>query len=148
MAPKPLSKIVPEPFGGQAVVLGVIDGDSIKLELDRGFFDYKRKTARLYGINTPETGIHAEHVPSDKEKADGKKAMAFLASILPVGTQVRFRSHAKGGEDKYGRLLLEIYVGNDKKGWANVNMMMVESGNAFEYYGTGEKPIGDAPPKP
>ena len=110
-----------------AEIVKIYDGDTIRVNIDLGFGLSINNTAiRLKGINTPE--IRGE------EKAQGYASRDRLAAIL---TSADFKCKiktTKGKErGKYGRILGEIYVGSDEKGWSNVNQQLLEEGYAVAY---------------
>lgn len=80
-----------------ATVVRVVDGDTITLDLDLGWYLTLRRSCRIVGINAPE-----------RNTALGPAATAFLAELLPVGTEVIFTSTKL---DKYGRPLGRIAHG-------------------------------------
>ena len=110
-----------------AEIVRVYDGDTIRVNIDLGFGLSINNTAiRLKGINTPE--IRGE------EKEQGYASRDRLIAIL---TSANFKCKiktTKGKErGKYGRILGEIYVGSDEKGWSNVNQQLLEEGYAVAY---------------
>lgn len=74
-----------------ATVLRVVDGDTVRLELDLGWHTYRVENCRVAGINAPELSTEA-----------GKAARAHAEQLLPPGARVTFISQKL---DKYGRPL-------------------------------------------
>lgn len=85
----------PEP--GTATVVRVVDGDTIDVRLGR-----TAETARLLGIDTPETVK-----PGAPVDCFGPEASARTKELLPPGTEVRLARDAEA-RDRFGRLL--VYV--------------------------------------
>lgn len=79
----------------------VIDGDTVRLDIDLGFTVHWKSNCRLYGINTPELNSKD---PEEKMKA--LEAKQYLIDNLPEDVEIRSREL-----DKYGRPLVDIYVG-------------------------------------
>jgi endonuclease YncB( thermonuclease family) len=72
-----------------AVISHIHDGDTFTTDLDLGFGIHATTfNCRLYGANAPELSTDA-----------GKAALAYLLTIMPVGSHVTVVSH---GWDKYG----------------------------------------------
>lgn len=124
-----------------AQVVEVVDGDTIKLDVDLGFSIRQKMTLRLYGIDTPEV--------VGASKAAGLAAKDFLRRLLadgvqgpdgwpicPVWKRVTIKTFKDKG-DKYGRLLALIFVGADP---IPVNDKLVAAGHAKPYFGDGVKP--------
>lgn len=87
---------------GRAVVVEVVDGDTVELDLGRG-----RERVRLLGIDAPES-VH----PTLPVQCFGPEASAQLTRLLPPGTVVRVeRDHE--ARDRYDRLLLYLYRADD-----------------------------------
>lgn len=125
-----MSEVKKDPFIRNATVLKVLDGDTVVLDVDLGYFDHIHVPHRLYGINAPE-----------KASASGKAALAHLQDLLPVGTKVVIRSTKPKQDgiasDKYGgRFLCHLYLGD-----LYVNDHLVDSGFAKHWDGKGEKPV-------
>ena len=111
-----------------ATVVRVVDGDTVLLDVDCGFYVIIRQLCRLAGINA------IEH-----NKPGGPEATAHLLGLLPVGLVVVMRST---GVDKYaGRFdaLLTLPDGRD------VCAQMVADGYAAVWNGKGPRPV---PPWP
>lgn len=107
------------------------DGDSVFLDIDQGFHDWKHDwEIRMIGINAPEL----------KNKPAGPDAAAFLAALIPPGSAVLLRSE-KDHADKYGgRWLGTLYRNTvwDADGHVvnegeNLNALMVSTGHAVPY---------------
>jgi micrococcal nuclease len=88
-----------EEDGANAVVLEVVDGDTIVVEVDGA-----EERVRLVGIDTPET----KH-PRKPVECFGPEASEFTASLLPPGTPVLIERDLVGRDD-YGRLLGYVHV--------------------------------------
>lgn len=80
-----------------ATVLEVVDGDTVRLELDLGWHIKYTTRVRLAGINAPEL-----------KTPEGPPAKAYAETLLKVADEVTFMSHKL---DKYGRPLGLIYYG-------------------------------------
>ena len=118
-----------------ATVLDVIDGDTVDLMIDLGFNIHHKIRVRLYGVNTPES-----RTKDLKEKELGLKAKQFTKDWLTNHKWV-FVSTIPDKNDKYGRVLAKIYSSDnieDQK-TACLNIDIIQSGNAREYFGVGDK---------
>ena len=102
----------------EATVLEVIDGDTVRLDLDGS-----RESVRLIGVNTPET----KH-PTKGVECFGPEASAFLARWLQPGTRVRVERDLEA-RDAYRRLLLYVFV-DTSAGQRFVNLELVARGFA------------------
>jgi endonuclease YncB( thermonuclease family) len=99
----------------RAIVVGIADGDTIKVRRRRHTED-----VRLIGIDTPEVYFGAE--------CGGAQASASLKRMLSVGNRVRLiRDRSQDNRDSYDRLLRYVERhGRDvgrrqiRKGWASV----------------------------
>lgn len=89
-------------------VVGVTDGDTIKLLIDN-----KEVKVRLEGIDCPE-----------KKQAFGTKSKQALSDLV-FGKKVQLEDH---GKDFFGRTLGTIYVDG-----VNVNAKMIQDGWAWHY---------------
>lgn len=78
-----------------ATVLRIVDGDTIRLELDLGWRITLTANCRIIGINAPEM-----------DTPEGKAAKAYAATLLPIDAEVEFVSTAL---DKYGRPLGHLH---------------------------------------
>lgn len=101
----------------EAVVLKIIDGDTVDLMVNLGFNTWSKSRIRLYGINAPEI--------KGEEKPLGLKSKEFLSTLIKVGDTINITTH---GIDKYGRCLATLFIGK-----LNINDYMIEKGYAVEY---------------
>ena len=99
----------------------VIDGDTIKAEVDLGFRIKVSTTIRLLGIDTPE--VRTKNL---SEKKRGLEAKKYLKSLLKNNNNI-FELESVS-VDKYGRCLGTIYINN-----ANINKKLIKEGYAKKY---------------
>ena len=99
-----------------AVVVAVVDGDTIDVSIDGA-----TERVRLIGIDTPET-----KKPDTPVECFGPEATAFTAKLLPTATPVRLERDVEG-RDAYDRLLAYVFRATDG---LFVNLAIVESGYA------------------
>lgn len=85
----------------QATVVRIIDGDTLVFDLDLGCSVTVRKTIRLVGINAPEMSTPA-----------GLLSKTFLNTQLVIGQQYVVQTFLDKN-DKYGRLLGNVFVGSE-----------------------------------
>jgi len=84
-------------YNYKAKVLKVIDGDTVRLEIDLGFHVRWTSNCRMAKINTPELGN------------GGEAARDYVKQALPLGGEIEILST---GLDKYGRPIVEILQKN------------------------------------
>lgn len=89
-------------FEYAARLLKVVDGDTIDVEVDLGFYLRQEMRLRLRGINTPE--IRGE------ERPDGLVSRTFVESRLGNDSTVAIAIRTFKIE-KYGRFLADVYYG-------------------------------------
>jgi micrococcal nuclease len=101
-------------FTYTAEVVAIVDGDTLRLDIDLGFHIWRRNERyRLARINAPEL-----------KTPEGPPARDHLAQLLAAGPLIVTTSKA----DNYGRWLVECVV-ND----VNLNDRMVADGFAVSY---------------
>lgn len=124
-----------ERFWYGATLNKVIDGDTIELMVDLGFNVHHKIRVRLYGVNTPES-----RTKDLAEKTMGLKAKQFTQEWLTNHKWV-FVNTIPDKNDKYGRVLARIFSSDDISNptTACLNIDIIESGLAREYYGVGDK---------
>lgn len=114
-----------KPKAGEYLVTKVVDGDTVKIELNG-----TEETVRLIGIDTPETVK-----PNTSVECFGVEASNKLKDLI-AGKYVKIEYDKTQNErDRYNRLLLYLYKADDGQ---LINELMIKEGYAFEY--TYEKP--------
>ena len=110
----------------RAIVLRVVDGDTVDVDIDLGFGIWmKRERVRMMGIDTPESRTR------DKvEKVFGLAAKERLIQLC--SGKFRIKSLGKG---KYGRILGIPYTEDGK----DVCQKLIKEGHAVEYWGGTKK---------
>lgn len=98
-----------------AVVLRVVDGDTVRLNLDLGLHIWRTDNCRIAGINAPETNTPA-----------GRAAAAYAAELLPPDTRVTFTSERL---EKYGRPLGRLTLADGR----DLAALMLAAGHAIPY---------------
>lgn len=112
----------------RAIIRSIHDGDTFRADVDLGFGVWISDMAfRMNRINAPEL------VKTDPR---GRASRDHLASLIPIGSEVIVVTQ-KDKEEKYGRMLADVYVDNPS---AAINDIMVEEGFAKYWDGTGERP--------
>lgn len=112
------------PYTYKATVIRVIDGDTMIVDVDLGFYVTVRMSCRLYFINTREL-----------TEPGGKEAREVLLQLCPVGSTIVVSSIKS---DKFaGRF--DASVLNDKD--IHVNTQMIDLGYAITWNGKGTKPV-------
>lgn len=96
----------------------VIDGDTVRLDIDLGFTVHWKSNCRLYGINTPELNSK-----NPEEKIKALEAKQYLIDNLPTEVTIISREL-----DKYGRPLVDIYVDNRL-----INQEIIDNGFSKPY---------------
>ena len=108
-------------------ITGVVDGDTIDVDIDLGFNVSYSQRVRLAGIDTPESRT------TDKfEKSLGLEAKEYLKSKLKDATLIVIKTEKPDSSEKYGRILGWLYVNGDT---VSVNDHMIEDGYAWGYLG-------------
>ena len=115
VACSPRTAASPRP-GDQAVVVRVVDGDTLDVELQGATV-----RVRLLGIDTPETVDETRPV-----QCYGPEATARLVELLPRGAVVRLERDREA-RDRFGRLLVYVYRVDDG---LFVNAALIEGGFA------------------
>lgn len=82
-----------------ALVVQVLDGDTVRVELDLGLRIHSTQAVRVAGVDCPEVSTEA-----------GRAARAYVRDLLPVGSPVTVRTQKP---DKYGRVLGSITYDQD-----------------------------------
>ncbi len=108
-------------------IIGIIDGDTIDVDIDLGFNITYAQKVRLAGIDTPES-----RTKDLKEKALGLEAKEYLKSKIKDSKKIAIKTQLPDSSEKYGRILGWLYVDDAK---ISVNEQMIEDGYAWAYLG-------------
>lgn len=100
----------------------IIDGDTIDLDIDLGFWLTVSYRVRLKDIDAPET-----RTTNAEEKAKGLAAKAWLEEQLSREGEWIIETYK---EDKYGRILGTLYLVGDP---VTINERMLNEGIAVPY---------------
>jgi micrococcal nuclease len=85
-------------FQYKATVVRVVDGDTVWVDVDLGFFLRQTMNLRLNGINTPEI--------RGAEREEGLKVKQFVIDTLAQCPAVVIKTYKLG---KFGRYIADIY---------------------------------------
>jgi len=107
-----------------AKVVGVYDGDTIRVVFKFNG-DYYKFSIRLMGIDTPELRTKNENE---------KKCGYYVKGILEDKILNKIIKLECVGEDKYGRILANIYLEKE-----NINKYLIDNKYAYPYEGGTKK---------
>jgi len=114
----------------------VVDGDTVDALIDVGFDIWVKKRIRFMGVDAWESRTR-----DLEEKKKGLAAKARVIELLQKTSSkpgyFRLKSHGVG---KYGRVLGEIFIQDEKGKQYNINEQLKIEGHAYEYFG-GKKQI-------
>jgi endonuclease YncB( thermonuclease family) len=109
----------------KATVKRIIDGDSLILDIDLGFYMFMNETKiRLYGLDTPEMTSEDPLL-----RLQGVLATRYLFDNLQIGDKVIIKT-VLDKREKYGRLLATI-ITNDG---LNINEGLIQNKLAVSYH--------------
>ena len=119
----------------RAKLVRVVDGDTIDALIDVGFDIWFKKRIRFMGVDTWESRTR-----NLEEKKLGLAAKArtkeLLEKVSAKSGYFRIKSHGVG---KYGRVLAEIFIMDDKGKQWNINKTLITEGHAYVYEGGTKK---------
>ena len=108
----------------KALVTNVVDGDTIDVDIDLGFYMVARVRMRLARVDTPETyGVSRD---SDEYKA-GMKSKEFVKERL-IMQDVLIKTQKTG---KFGRWIAEVFYGPNFE--INLSDELIKRGLAEPY---------------
>jgi micrococcal nuclease len=117
-------------------LLGVIDGDTIDVQIDLGFDVSYTSRVRLSGIDTPES-----RTTDLKEKKYGLEAKEWLKHRLESAKKIVIRTEKPDSSEKYGRILGTLSIDDEP---LSLNEQLVKAGYAWAYDGgTKHKSFAD-----
>lgn len=109
----------------KATVKRIIDGDSLVLDIDLGFYMFMNETKiRLYGLDTPEMNSEDPLL-----RLQAVLATRYLFDNLKIGEKVTIKT-VLDKREKYGRLLATI-ITNDG---LNINEGLIQNKLAVSYH--------------
>ena len=109
----------------KATVKRIIDGDSLVLDIDLGFYMFMNETKiRLYGLDTPEMNSEDPLL-----RLQAIIAIRYLYDNLQVGEKVTIKT-VLDKREKYGRLLATVFT---KEG-LNINEGLIQNKLAVSYH--------------
>jgi len=113
----------------RATVQRVVDGDTVYVTVDLGFFLTATMNLRLRGVNTPEL--------RGPQRPRGLEVKAFVQEKLPVGKRVVINSYKIG---KYGRYIADVFYHDTSTDWQEIlaegihlNQELLDRGMAEPY---------------
>jgi micrococcal nuclease len=108
-----------------ASLIEVVDGDTVKLDIDLGFTVHVKVKVRLRGINAPEK--------RGETKAAGLEAKEALKTLLE-NKPIRLTSHKAPVTESFGRWLGTLSVPVDATGqFININQWLIDNGYAVPF---------------
>jgi micrococcal nuclease len=117
-------------------LLGVIDGDTIDVQIDLGFDVSFTSRVRLSGIDTPES-----RTTDLKEKQYGLEAKEWLKHRIESAKKIVIRTEKPDSSEKYGRILGTLSIDDEP---LSLNEQLVKAGYAWAYDGgTKHKSFAD-----
>ncbi len=121
-----------EPFCYRATVVRVVDGDTIRLDIDLGFdIVLNNQSVRLYRVDTPECRTR-----DLKEKAAGLLAKSVVKGFVDQGSKVVIKT-SLDTKGKFGRTLGTIITDEG----VNINEHLINNNYAVEYYGQSKDDV-------
>jgi len=108
-------------------ITGVVDGDTIDVEIDLGFNVSYSQRVRLAGIDTPESRTKDRF-----EKNLGLESKEYLKYKLKDAKLIVIKTEKPDSSEKYGRILGWLYTDGDT---VSINDHMIEDGYAWGYLG-------------
>ena len=113
----------------------VIDGDTIDALIDVGFDIWVKKRIRYKGIDTWESRTR-DLDEKKKGLAAKDRNKELLEEISSKPGFFRLKSYGVG---KYGRVLGEIFILDNKDNPININETLIKEGHAYVYEGGKKK---------
>tara|TARA_Y100001938_G_C8067450_1_gene421080 strand:- start:362 stop:751 length:390 start_codon:yes stop_codon:yes gene_type:complete len=113
----------------------VVDGDTIDALIDVGFDIWVKKRIRYKGIDTWES--RTRNLDEKKKGLAAKdRNKELLEEISSKPGYFRLKSYGVG---KYGRVLGEIFILDNKDNPININETLIKEGHAYVYEGGKKK---------
>ena len=104
----------------KAIVTKITDGDTIRVNVDKGFKDWRLDLVlRFARINAPEK--------RGEEKELGIAALEWLKTKISVGDEIIIKTMKP---DSFGRYIAEIFIFEENEDALNINDEIVKVGHA------------------
>ncbi|BCT30289.1 thermonuclease family protein [Bacillus velezensis] len=113
-------------YNYKSTILKVVDGDTFKIKLDLGFRFSHQTELRLLRIDTPEVKKYPGRYKYDEEIAIGKQISDWVRTRIE-GREVELQTQLDEN-DKYGRVLAEVFYEQENGKWVNLNQEMLDLG--------------------
>lgn len=111
-------------------IVKIIDGDSVRLDIDRGFDDWLvNQNVRLTGLNAPETRTR-----DLDEKEQGFKVWAWVKNKFEINGEYAIMESQYDKTGKYGRILGTFWLKDEDGELYNLNELMLNEGLAEFYH--------------
>jgi len=124
-----------QPFQYKAIVNRVVDGDTVDVDIDLGFYIWKKDARiRLKFVDTPE-----KRTKDLLEKEFGLLATATVEELCPVGSEIMLETDLSDN-DKFGRILGILLVGPER---LNLNQHLLDEHLAVNYTGQSKEEIAE-----
>lgn len=126
----------------KARVFEVIDGDSLRMDIDKGFTDWRLCTRtpggddklkypqgvyRLYGVNAPEKRDDAARW------GQARARVLELLSLNQGGDSVIVQTFPDAGQGGFGRWLVKVYIHGPDGRWLELGEQLLAEGLAVPY---------------
>lgn len=120
-------------------ILDVVDGDTVKVDIDLGFSMWMmNQNIRLFGIDAPES-----RTKDLVEKKFGLLTKSVVEKYLPIGSMQQMVT-VKEGRGKFGRILGEFLVYQPELSTPtrfNLNRYLVDNNYAIWYDGQNSRDV-------
>jgi micrococcal nuclease len=122
-------------FAYRARLVKVVDGDTIDVEIDRGFRDVLTQRLRLLGVNTPE--MH-DADPIKRAAAVAAKDYviawcdAALAASLVTGDKWELRIQTEK-DDAFGRYLCRVWKADAYPSGVDLSAFLIADGHGVPF---------------
>lgn len=111
-------------YNYRAKVLRVIDGDTIEVDVDLGFYTWRKVVLRLADIDAPET-----RTKDLVEKAQGYESTNVLKEKILENNPDKIIYINSKGVDSFGRSIATVFTDSGN----NLNLFLLESGYAKKW---------------
>jgi len=104
-----------------AELIKVVDGDTVDLRIDLGFYMSAALRFRLLGVDTPEL-----RGGTDETKAKARVAKDFVLARLEAADQIRATTYKA---DSFGRWLADVeYLPPGSDAWLSMSLRLIDEG--------------------